>query len=118
MSSIANLSREHRSEHHMIPQTRGGGNEYWNRVMLSVEIHSAWHNLFANLLPREVIILIPVIGLETEKRIKSWRILFGDRTREQAIQVVLSEWTPRVVRHKSRRRREKEWREEKRQASL
>jgi hypothetical protein len=65
--------------------------------MLTQEVHSAWHNLFFNLLPEEVVHLIPIIGLETEKRIESWKLVFGNRTREQAIELVKREWTPRSV---------------------
>lgn len=82
--------------------------------MLTQEVHSAWHNLFFNLLPEEVVHLIPIIGLETEKRIESWKLVFGNRTREQAIELVKREWTPKV-RHKSRRRRE--WEEKTREVS-
>ncbi len=105
MSLVINYSL---SEHHLIPRSRGGSNEKWNLVMLTHEVHSAWHNLFSNLLPAEVLHLISVIGLETDKRRESWRILFENRTAKEVADLIEKQWTPKKPRRKSLRRREEE----------
>lgn len=89
------------SIHHLLPQSRNGTNKKWNLITIPQNIHSAWHNLFANLLPEEVCLLIPFIGLETEKRKESWQTLFGEKSRLDAIKIVRRKWSP-----KKRKRRE------------
>lgn len=44
-----------RSEHHLIPRSRGGNGHDGNLRELSEKRHAAWHLLFGNKLPEEVI---------------------------------------------------------------
>lgn len=96
--------------HHIAPQARGGPDEAWNLYRWSREHkkkHRAWHNLFADLLPSEVIILVRQwtrkdgkLDLRyfrsrrdrANKRLLSWTVLFGDGTPGEAIEWIEREF--------------------------
>lgn len=47
------------SDHHLIPRSRdGSSNERWNIRRIRNKFHEAWHLLFSNCLPEEIIIRI------------------------------------------------------------
>ena len=41
--------------HHIIPRSRGGGNELENRIIVNGEKHRLYHMLFENKTPEEII---------------------------------------------------------------
>ncbi|MEA2088694.1 MAG: hypothetical protein U9O55_02550 [Patescibacteria group bacterium] len=69
------------SRHHIIPSTRGGGDEKENIKMLPRGFHNNWHDVFGNLTPLESIQFIKEVFLDemsetglTKKRPKRrWR---------------------------------------------
>ena len=89
---------KHGSKHHIVPASRGGKKIPENEIELDPEVHTAWHTLFGNLLPEEVIILIKYWTtkngkinrkfLRGKKRQKAWKIIFGEINPDQAIKIV------------------------------
>jgi len=43
------------SKHHRRPRSRGGGSESENISLVPVNLHVAYHILFANMLPEEIV---------------------------------------------------------------
>lgn len=41
--------------HHIIPRSRGGGEDNSNKVRIPRRIHELYHNLFSNMTPSEVL---------------------------------------------------------------
>lgn len=70
------------SKHHIIPQSRGGGNERENMKILPKRFHSLWHDLFGNLTPMEATQFIKEVFLDEKRKVgsikkrkkKSWKI--------------------------------------------
>lgn len=70
------------SKHHIIPQSRGGGNEQENVKIFPKRFHNLWHDLFGNLTPLESIQFIREVFLDEKRRIvvtkkrrkKSWKV--------------------------------------------
>jgi hypothetical protein len=84
-------------QHHLIPRSRGGGNGP-NKKKVRRVLHMAWHHLFFNLLPWEVIQKIalgeyPMEELSDAKR-SSWLKLFGAKSREEILRYIRKEWYP------------------------
>ena len=46
------------TKHHVLCSSRGGTNTYENIKMLPDNIHEAFHHLFANLTPEEIIVYL------------------------------------------------------------
>ena len=88
--------------HHLIPRSRGGGNGL-NKKKVKRILHLAWHHLFYNLLPWEVIQKIARKEYSSEKlseaQRSSWNTLFGMRSQEEIFRYIRKEWYPpyRVV---------------------
>jgi hypothetical protein len=108
----SNNERDHSGAHHIVPRSRGGSDDPWNLYYWRErhrEKHSAWHTLFANLLPSEAISVIscwkrkdghlnlryfrPSVNENgVSKRFQAWKILFNDCTPDQAIEWVRQEF--------------------------
>lgn len=84
------------SRHHYIPRSRGGTDEWFNWGWKLDEKHRAWHRLFINLKPAEVVARLEQWALEEYrlkgKEIPSWNVLFDGVSYEEAIAVVKKEW--------------------------
>jgi hypothetical protein len=89
----------HSSEHHIVPTSRGGEDLPENKISLNPKIHSAWHTLFGNLLPEEVITLIGHRWttkegrinkkfLRGKKRRKAWKMIFGEADADRIIEII------------------------------
>ena len=48
----------HKNRHHLIPRSRGGGNDRRNLLLIKIDRHETWHRLFGNLTLNEVIGLL------------------------------------------------------------
>lgn len=88
--------------HHLIPTSRGGTNDEKNRKQIPRLRHEAWHLLFKNLKPEEVIEIIKSKSMEeiTDKRksrILAWEIIFGywETTVEEKIKIIKNFWMPK-----------------------
>jgi hypothetical protein len=85
------------SDHHLIPRSRGGGGDE-NICGKPHDLHAAWHHLFYNLLPWEVVAEIKTgkynpANLSKAKKI-SWHLLFGEKSRSKVIKAIHKEWYP------------------------
>lgn len=47
--------RGRHTTHHLLPTSRGGGNDPQNLRRIPDEVHRAWHYIFRNMVPEEVI---------------------------------------------------------------
>lgn len=83
--------------HHLIPRSRGGRNGE-NRKKVRRTLHMAWHHLFFNLLPWEVIQEIADGNYAREKLSEaqqySWDFLFGGRSEGSIFRYIRDEWYP------------------------
>lgn len=63
------------TNHHIIPQSRGGGNESENIKILPKRFHGLWHDLFGSLTPLESIQFIKEVFLDEKRRRKkrTWK---------------------------------------------
>lgn len=98
---------KHDSSHHIIPRSRGGGDHPNNILEINPKTHEAWHCLFHNLLPEEVIVLIEALWvnentgkikrkfLAGQKRQKAWNVIFGSATPAEAIEIIKNQFTKR-----------------------
>ena len=92
------------TEHHFIPRSRGGLDEWWNKKEFPQDVHSAWHTMFANLRVEEVLNIIPLWvdqynelnqDFAGRRNTICWEIVFGKGAKlKQAIKIVKDEWTP------------------------
>lgn len=69
------------TKHHILPQSRGGGNEPENIKILPKRFHGLWHDLFGNLTPLESIQFIKEVILDErmktgirKRRKKGWKV--------------------------------------------
>ncbi|MGC9049047.1 MAG: hypothetical protein ACP5IX_02430 [Patescibacteria group bacterium] len=90
------------SNHHFIPTSRKGTNDQKNRKQIPFLRHNAWHLLFKNLKPEEVIELIKTKSKEEiierkRNRNLAWEIIFGywETTQEQKIEIIKNYWMPK-----------------------
>lgn len=86
--------------HHCIPSSRGGGKGP-NLKPVRHDIHMAWHYLFYNLLPWEVIAKIKAheykysaLGLNMKE---AWDFLFGKLPQEEVIALICQDWYPPYI---------------------
>lgn len=99
-----NYQKNHRGAHHIIPTSRNGPNSASNLYFWPqnhYEKHTAWHALFLNMMPEEVMALISTWkrkdgqldmryfrdrkGRIASERLSWWKTLFGDATPDEAI---------------------------------
>lgn len=88
------------SKHHCVPRSRGGRSEPNNLRWTKNVQHVAWHVLFANMIPDEVIALLriktkaDIVG-QDQQRVWAWQQVFGEtQACEAAIKIVQESWTP------------------------
>jgi len=88
------------TEHHIIPVSRGGNDSEKNKILVPRLRHNAWHLLFANLTPGEIIEMIKSKTKEEitegkKSRNLAWEIVFGywETTVEQRIEIIKKFWT-------------------------
>ncbi|MCK4968004.1 MAG: hypothetical protein KAS12_03020 [Candidatus Aenigmarchaeota archaeon] len=90
------------SWHHMIPRSRGGSNDKENKKRVALIFHRAWHHLFDNHTPEEVI-----YGLKSpsnqdyfirnnKDKAKDWQVLFGKASIKKIIKIIKKEWSPQT----------------------
>jgi hypothetical protein len=86
--------------HHLVPTSRGGGNNQENKKLIPRLRHDAWHLLFKNLKPEEVIEVVKEKTKEEitegkKSRILAWEIVFGywETTTQQRIEIIKKFWT-------------------------
>lgn len=92
----------HNNKHHIIPTSRGGPKNGWNKRSVNKEKHAALHTLFANLLPEEMILIIELSwtdkkGLLKEEilshdQIRAWYHLFGTNQTSKAAMIIRGDW--------------------------
>lgn len=88
------------TSHHCIPRSRNGPDTLTNIRPKGVREHYAWHQLFRNMTPDEVIASIQERRMEGITRhnnfkIGYWRIVFGDKTTaKDCAEIVKKYWTP------------------------
>lgn len=99
------LYRRHRrkarpgySWHHLIPVSRGGTDDEENLKEIPTKVHEAWHTLFKNWTPTEVIAFLLSDDFQFDPdngKWKAWKIVFGANCgRLEAAQIVMNEWSP------------------------
>lgn len=55
------MKRQHQNgqtKHHLIPRSKGGASEEWNIRDVPENRHQAWHTVFQDQLPEEVIVTL------------------------------------------------------------
>ena len=70
--------------HHLIPRSRGGNNDPRNLVDIPNHIHQAFHLLFRNKLPEEVLADIIINWCPKNLRRKVW-VIATDKLKEMGI---------------------------------
>lgn len=67
-----------------------------NKKSIPVSLHQAWHTLFGNLRPPEIIdlLLAPNFCLTSDNKKRAWLLIFGDVGVVDAAEIVEKEWTP------------------------
>lgn len=99
--SQKNNSR-HSSHHHIIPTSRGGPKNRWNKKSVDFKKHQDLHILFANLLPEEIILILiqkwadergflkeEILGF---KQLKAWYRFFDTNCVIKAADVIRRNW--------------------------
>ncbi|MCD6471469.1 hypothetical protein J7K86_03005 [bacterium] len=84
----------------MIPRSRGGKNDDCNIKMVPEYLHRAWHQIFDNYTPYEIVEILRVLGKAAfirgnSGRGRAWKMLFGDKTIEEVIDEIKKDWTPK-----------------------
>lgn len=92
----------HSNKHHIIPTSRGGPKNGWNKRLVDKNKHAALHTLFANFLPDEMILIIEQSwagekGLLKEEtlshdQIRAWYLLFGTNQTSKAVAIIRKDW--------------------------
>jgi hypothetical protein len=92
------------TEHHLIPRSRGGPDEWWNKKEVPEDIHGAWHTMFANLRPEEVLKIIPLWtdrygelnpNVAGRRNTFCWEIVFGKGAKlKRAVKIIKEKWFP------------------------
>ena len=94
--------------HHLIPRSRGGTSDSWNKKKIPNKIHEAWHRLFINRKPREVVTVLRAleekmglgggkeffICVNREVNEAAWRLIFKNAEIQEVIRIIKSDWSP------------------------
>ena len=90
------------SIHHLHPRSRGGPDELWNRKEVEISIHSAWHTMFSNMRPEEVLQIIHLWFDENNELLNKdkigmrisicWKIVFGEANLKEVKEIIENEW--------------------------
>lgn len=79
------------NRHHKIPRSRGGGNGD-NVILVPEKQHRAYHKLFGNRTPEEIIDYILDLRLETPEQEQAWQCLFGNKGKLYALSYLNVHW--------------------------
>lgn len=89
--------------HHLIPRSRCKEigiepNFRGNKINLPRVVHVAWHDVFENLMPEEVLHLICVKGFRPKARDKNqvaaWKTIFGNaKTTPELARIIVVQWS-------------------------
>lgn len=101
MSSNGNKS----TVHHRIPRSRGGDSSKANLKRVPLRIHDAWHTLFTNFLPEEILAKILMVSdnlFNTFNKQLAWNTVFNCHwqevqfglVQEEIIDEVIINWLP------------------------
>lgn len=58
MKAYRKRNRRGRNQHHLVPRSRGGGTYRQNMLLIDIERHKAWHQLFGNMTATEALDLL------------------------------------------------------------
>lgn len=58
MKSYRKWNRKNRNQHHLVPRSRGGGTYRQNLLLIDIDRHKAWHELFGNMTAEEALDLL------------------------------------------------------------
>lgn len=58
MKSYRKWNRKNRNQHHLVPRSRGGGTYRQNLLLIDIDRHKAWHELFGNMTATEALDLL------------------------------------------------------------
>ncbi len=70
------------SRHHMVPRSRGGPDKDWNILELTEGEHAAWHRIFNNKMPHEVLMEVLKTWTPKEMRRDSIHALLHEARKE------------------------------------
>ncbi len=105
------MAKEHGTIHHLIPRSKGGPNEQWNKERKPAKEHKAFHILFYNLLPCQAVDEIRTYWATKSGKLKKkkltkkskrkhkytkmdhWKILFGNASPKKAIEIIKDKWS-------------------------
>ena len=83
------------TRHHIIPRSRGGSDDTKNIIMKTQREHRAYHILFGNRTPEEIIALLTSGKYQINEPNKwaAYRLLFDHMSPVEAAGIIKSEWT-------------------------
>lgn len=80
-------------KHHIVPTSRGGSDGKVNLLRVSKKKHAAYHSLFLNAAPREVLYLLSVKGAIIKRRgLRMWIRLFGKKCSPSDAYLIIQEF--------------------------
>ncbi len=97
------LNYKRTNKHHIVSRAIGGPDVSKNLYNCLIKWHNAWHQLFGTYLPSIAIVIIkewtkPNCELYEEKigkkNLKAWKIVFQEKTPQEAIHFVEAEFLP------------------------
>ncbi|MDE1970845.1 MAG: hypothetical protein KGI50_04710 [Patescibacteria group bacterium] len=92
--------------HHLIPRSRCDElgikqkSDKRNLKKINGKLHIAWHTLFTNRTPYEVVYFLYMLralnldGIYIATNIETWKVLFGYKSVLEACAIIAKEWTP------------------------
>lgn len=96
------MAKKKKDLHHRVPQSRveefGQASDFrGNVIKVCKDAHQAWHKLFGNMTPKEVIAVVRRVGklpfTNTKKKEKAWEILFfGLASPKKVVKEVEQRW--------------------------
>ena len=91
---------ERPTRHHLIPSSRGGTNDEKNIKIVPEKDHRAWHQIFENFTPSEIIKMLEIFGPEIflrnqKPKKEAWKRLFDTLPVEKVIEIIKTEWSPK-----------------------
>lgn len=87
------------TKHHIIPLSRGGKRNKTNILLKTTSEHAAYHTLFSNLTPKEIIAKLTSGNYQfvSIAEWRAWRALFNHMGLAEAAQIISTEWTKNGV---------------------
>ncbi len=94
--------------HHLIPRSRNGTDDSWNKKKIPHKIHEAWHRLFINRKPREIVTVLKALEekmgpgggkeffvcVNRKANEAAWRLIFKNADFQRAIEIIKADWSP------------------------